>query len=56
MCERSGLPPTWPQLKHAIKRNFGGLELDELNPYKEFKDRIQMNRDPPDLTDVSEEV
>ncbi len=56
MCEKSGLPPTWPQLEHAIKRNFGGLESEELNPFEEFKKEIKMTYGPPDLTDIKEEV
>lgn len=56
MCEQSGLPPTWPQLEHAIKRNFGGLESDNLNPFEEFKKEIKLNYGPPDLSGVKEEV
>ncbi len=47
MCEKSGLPPTWPQLEHAIKRNFGGLESERLNPFKEFENMIGMTRELP---------
>jgi len=54
MCEQSDLPLTWPQLEHAIKRNFGGLESKELNPYKEFQEVIPMSRDLPE--DVPEEA
>lgn len=53
MCKRSGLPPTWPQFEHAIKRNFGGLESEELNPLQEFEKQIIMTRELPD---VPEEV
>lgn len=55
MCEKSGMPPTWPQLQHAIQRNFGGLEEKDLNPLEEFTSRIH-NRSPPDLTNIEEEV
>ena len=56
MCEKTNVSLTWAQLEHAIKRNFGGLESDNLDAYEEFKNRIQMNRDPPDLTNIANEV
>ena len=56
MCEKSNCPPTWPQLEHAIKRNFGGLESTELDPVKIFMDKIPRTREPPDLSSVPEEV
>ena len=55
MCEKSGLPPTGPQLEHAICRNFGGMESDELDTLEEFK-RYIPSRDPPDLQSIPEEV
>ena len=55
MCEKSGHSPTWPQLEHAIRRNFGGIELDELDTLEEFKSRIPVKW-TPDLQSVSEEV
>ncbi len=51
MCKNSGLPPTWPQLEHAIKRNFGGLKLDDWTPFDEFK----INKDEG-LPNVPEDV
>lgn len=36
MCQESNDKPTMPQLEHAIKRNFGGLETEDLNPFEEF--------------------
>lgn len=56
MCKKSESPPTWPQLEHAIKRNFGGLELEELDPYEVFEELIPMKREPPNLTEVDESV
>ena len=47
MCEKSRQPLTWPQLEHAIKRNFGGLESQNLNPFQEFESVIIMNRELP---------
>ena len=55
MCEKSNLPPTGPQLKHAICRNFGGMESDELDTLEEFKRYIPVS-DPPDLQSIPEEV
>ena len=40
MCQESKDTPTWPQLEHAIKRNFGGLETEKLNPFEEFRSVI----------------
>ena len=54
MCEKSKLPPTGPQLQHAIKRNFGGLEdFDTFEMFKRFLKNIE---DQPDLTGLSKEV
>ena len=56
MCEKSDLPLTCPQLEHAIRRNFGGLESDSWSPYEEFAKQIEMSSDPPDLTNIAKEV
>lgn len=53
MCEKSGLPPTGPQLEHAIRRNFGGLESKEWSPFQEFARLIPIDQEIPN---VSEEV
>ena len=43
MCTKSnGRPLTWPQMKHAILRNFGGLESEDLDPFEEFRSRLDM--------------
>ena len=55
MCEKSNLPPTGPQLEHAICRNFGGMESDDLDTLEEFQ-RYIPSRDPPDLQSIPEEV
>ncbi len=49
------MPPTWPQLRHAIQRNFGGLEEKGLDPLKEFTRGIDRKK-LPDLTNIPEEV
>jgi hypothetical protein len=56
MCQKTYRPLTWPQLEHAIKRNFGGLEPDTWSPYGEFTRQIKVNRKPPDLANIAEEV
>ena len=55
MCEKSNLPPTGPQLKHAICRNFGGMESDELDTLEEFKKQIHIS-DQPDLQSIPQKV
>lgn len=48
MCKNSrGLSLTWPQMEHAIMRNFGGLKSDELNPFEEFCKHLNMPREDP---------
>ena len=56
MCDKSGSPPTWPQLEHAIQRNFGGLDGTTLDPLEEFMKNLPCNKEPPNLTDVPPEV
>ena len=55
MCEMSGRPPTGPQLKHVICRNFGGMESDELDTLEEFKKQIHIS-DQPDLQSIPQRV
>ncbi|KAH3784677.1 hypothetical protein DPMN_162641 [Dreissena polymorpha] len=41
--------PTWPEMLHAIKRNFGGLDL--VNPEKYFKKELSNAMDfSPDVS------
>ena len=57
MCEKTGVPLTGPQLFHAIKRNFGGLEDPDLDPIDEFLVKLPSDiASPPDLTNVPREV
>ena len=35
LAEERGREPRWPQIEHAIRRNFGGL--DEIDPVEVFK-------------------
>jgi hypothetical protein len=55
LCEKSDRYPTWPQLEHVIRRNFGGLEDEHFVPLEEFKERMP-NREIPDLTQIPPEV
>ena len=56
MCEKSNAPPTGPQLEHAIRRNFGGMEADYIfDPLQEFWDRIGPMI-MPDLANIPLEV
>lgn len=55
MCRESQDIPTWPQLEHAIKRNFGGLETEHLNPFEEFRAVIPAFKEL-NLAAVSEKV
>ena len=54
MCEKSDCPLTGPQLEHAIKRNFGGL--DSFNTYEIFKNYLPKLGKSPHLSNASEEV
>ena len=55
MCKKSqGRPLTWPQMKHAIMRNFGGLSSDELDPFKEFHTRLKMPEEEPNPDDYED--
>ena len=51
------MPPTGPQLVHAIKRNFGGLKEEDLDPEKVFWDLLPKDVDrPPDLERIQPDV
>lgn len=57
MCKRSnGRQLTWPQMKHAIMRNFGGWMSDKLNPFEEFRRRLNMHEVELDRKDYTDEV
>ena len=47
MCDKSNLPPTGPQLQHAIKRNFGGLEdFDTYEIFLTYLPNIEKHPEP----------
>ena len=47
MCAKTKMPPSRPQLEHAIKRNFGGLDDDDLKPHEEFMKEIEFIESKP---------
>lgn len=55
MCDKSESQPTWQQLEHAIRRNFGGLDGTELDPLEVFKQNLPSN-ESPDLSQVKPNV
>ncbi len=57
MCQRSkGNALSWPQLHHAICRNFGGLESEEIQPLKVFREAIGHKEDCNDFAELDDEV
>ena len=51
------MPLTGPQLVHAIKRNFGGLEESGVDPEKIFFKRLPINiEEAPDPTNIDPAV
>ena len=57
MCKKSGgLPLTWPQMQHAILRNFGGLKSDNWDPFQEFEKRLNLPTEELNREDHNEKV
>ena len=56
MCKKANSKLTWQQMEHAVKRNFGGLAAEDLDPFNEFSKRVGMDRDLPNLEFVHENV
>ena len=56
MCKKSGMQLTGPQLQHAIKRNFGGLDLEDIDTYSIFKSHLKDLEHEPDLSLVNDKV
>ena len=55
MCEKSkGCSLSSAQLQHAISRNFGGLELENLKPLEVFRRTVHIK--DQDFTGMNEEV
>ncbi len=56
MCKKSrSRPLTWPQMKHAIMRNFGGLKSDEVDPFEIFCKKLNMAEEEPDPDEYVED-
>ena len=43
MCRKSGQSPTGMQLKHAVMRNFGGMEGTDIAPLAIFSKRRELS-------------
>ena len=56
MCKKSRMQLTGPQLRHAIKRNFGGLDLEGVDTYEIFKFHLKDLEHEPDLSLVTDKV
>lgn len=56
MCDKSRQPPSWPQLQHAIRRNFGGLESKQIKPFEVFCNEIDYIDIDQDFSELDEEV
>ena len=51
------MPPTGPQLVHAIKRNFGGLEESGVDPERMFFKLLPRNiHESPDMSSFHSDV
>ena len=55
MCKHTEMQLTGPQLQHAIKRNFGGLDHKEVDINKIFKNHIKELEHKPDLNHIKNE-
>lgn len=57
MCKKTGgLQLTWPQIEHAILRNFGGLKSEDWDPFDEFKARLKPPTEKLEREDYDEKV
>ena len=57
MCKKSkGLPLTWPQMKHAIMRNFGGLQSDTWDPFEVFRKKLNLPEEDLNPEEYDKEV
>ena len=57
MCKKTDMPLTGPQMEHAIRRNFGGLEDSSLDPVEIFRTKLKGKlNDNPDMSSIAIEV
>ena len=58
MCKKTNKHITGPQLLHAIRRNFGGLDESWVNPEEIFCARLPRNilSKPPEMSIADPEV
>ena len=52
MCKTAREPPSWQQIEHAIRRNFGGF--DEFDTIEVFKSKIHHFREVPEKVKCEE--
>ena len=51
MINKTNQPLTIKQLEHAVKRNFGGLDNNDVDAVNIFKENIHITDVPPDIED-----
>ena len=57
MCQSTGMELTGPQLQHAIKRNFGGLDSKDIDTEKIFRNHVKEFLDyVPNLYNITDEM
>ena len=57
LCEKSGgRQLTWPQMRHAIMRNFGGFISTQVDPFEVFRTKLGMLEKNPNPEDFPSEV
>ena len=55
MCKETEMQLTGPQLQHAIKRNFGGLDSNDIDTEKIFGSYLKELQKEPDISHISDE-
>ena len=53
MCKNAKEHPTWRQIEHVIRRNFGGF--DEFDAIEVFKRKIHIRTEPPGKSECREQ-
>ena len=53
ICKNAKEHPTWRQIEHVIRRNFGGF--DEFDAIEVFKSKIHIRTEPPGKSECREQ-